>query len=454
MLISCFPFFLHGKERASCTVDVTRFPQIRLELSEYNTDASFYKVKENGKELDFTLLPNDKKRMVFFLFESSEVTHRKPGKLIEEIVEEITSLSSDLYQNAEFAYGYYNRSSKNNKALHLLSDSYTSFDSIPINDIRGISSQTRVVSKWTDMLKATYECIDWIGLKRDSFASKQLIIIGTGKSLSESPIKHKECIERAKQMGIQIQTIGLPSEDRYAFDNFTLLVQKDTARSVLAMNRNEVKAAIRKYLSVNNVNIIEYTSDYPTDGKLHTTEVSVGSKTITINFRAPMNESFLNKYLYLLIGLIILFILSIVFFIIRRRKKIQIQQKDCDINTPITSSDQSVTEAKIEIQQPTRSRTQITVRPTSLTIQNGGKTETIGIIEGVSSFGRDTNNNIIIQNDTVSGKHFMLEYNGIDCIITNLSKTNGTLVNGIRQIKAVVYSGDVLKIGEVSINLN
>lgn len=375
----------------------------------------------------------------------------------------ITQFCKNPQSDAEYAFGFYNRSDKKNNALNLISNKFQSISNKDIESINALLHQSQVASKWTDLYKATYECLDWINKQGGNFSSKQIIIIGTGKALSESPIKHQECIKRAKDLQIQISAIGLKSDDRYAFDNFNLLVEKNPEAFINAENSNVIDAAINKYIENNNYNNYAVSFDTKTskDGKKHDVKINVKGKEFTQSYVAPKDNSFIGKYLYWLIGILIaIIILIIIILVIKSSKK----KKDAALleamnqNTGMSASELTATSTTInnnteikDINPHKRAATQITTPPSSITIINNGKTENIGIIKGITSFGRNKTNNIVIENDTVSGNHFTLQFNGIDCILTNLSSSNGTIVNGVKQNKTAIYAGDVIKTGNVEI---
>lgn len=466
-LVFSYLLIIKAENPVFSAIDTTKFPSLSIGVrSVEKIEASEISIFENDKKCDFKLKLKSGKKAVFILIESSAVTHNSQSQnAIGRIVAGITQFSKNTLPNTDFAFGYYNRSDKKNNALKLISSKFQPISNQDIEAINILASQTQASSKWTDLYKATYESLDWISKHSDEYVSKQIIIIGTGKALSESPIKHQDCIKRAKDLQIQISTIGLESNDRYAFDNFNLLVEKKPALFINAVNSNVIDAAITKYIE--QLNFKNYTLSYDSkvarDGKKNNVKISIKGKEYTLSFVSPKNNGFLAKYLYWILSVFIICIIAIVFLVISKKKK---KKKEAEIKAAqelaeaerqanfIKEQELAKNTPKTEIKntpQPKRGATQITAPPSSITIINNGKTDTIGIIKGITSFGRNNTNNIVIENDTVSGSHFTLEFTGLDCILSNLSTSNGTTINGVKQNKSAIYAGDIVKAGNVEI---
>jgi hypothetical protein len=466
-LVLSYTLITKAESPVFSSVDTTKFPTLSVGFRSLDKIvASEISIIEDDKKCDFKLDLKTGKRAVFILIESSAVTHSaKSQNAISRIVAGVTQFCKNTQPNTDFSFGYYNRSDAKNSALKLISAKFQPITNQDIEAINRLVGQVQSNSKWTDLYKATYESLDWINKQSEGYASKQIIIIGTGKALSESPIKHQDCIKRAKDLQIQISTIGLKSDDRYAFDNFNLLVEKKPEYFINAENSNVIDAAITKYieqLSYNNY-VISYDTSISKDGEKHDVKITLKGKEYIQNFVSPISNGFLASYLYWIIGSTIICLIAIISYLISKNKK---KKKDAAIKLAnqiadaerqanlIKDQELAKNIPKTEIKMaasPKRGATQITVPPSSITIINNGKTDTIGIIKGITSFGRNNTNNIVIENDTVSGSHFTLEFNGLDCILSNLSTSNGTTVNGVKQNKSAIYAGDIVKVGNVEI---
>jgi hypothetical protein len=77
-------------------------------------------------------------------------------------------------------------------------------------------------------------------------------------------------------------------------------------------------------------------------------------------------------------------------------------------------------------------------------------------IETVSGVGRDLDNEIVLADATVSGRHAVVLRRDGAWWVEDLASTNGTFLNGGRvdpEVPALVRSGDVLQFGAVRLRL-
>jgi hypothetical protein len=77
--------------------------------------------------------------------------------------------------------------------------------------------------------------------------------------------------------------------------------------------------------------------------------------------------------------------------------------------------------------------------------------DTVLPIHGLTTIGRDSSNDIVINDPHVSSQHARLELTGGDLYLIDLNSTNGSYVNG-RKIKGKekIFLGDEIIIGDVS----
>ena len=72
----------------------------------------------------------------------------------------------------------------------------------------------------------------------------------------------------------------------------------------------------------------------------------------------------------------------------------------------------------------------------------------------VMTIGRNPDNDIVINNRTISGRHATLSYEGGFFYITDNNSTNGVFVNDIRIEKNKVHTGDIIRFGAIFAKLN
>lgn len=70
------------------------------------------------------------------------------------------------------------------------------------------------------------------------------------------------------------------------------------------------------------------------------------------------------------------------------------------------------------------------------------------INRGVTSIGRDEDNDIVLTNSSVSGHHAKIRYEDDGYFIYDFASTNGTRVNGRKIYRKRINDGDIIQIGQ------
>jgi len=73
---------------------------------------------------------------------------------------------------------------------------------------------------------------------------------------------------------------------------------------------------------------------------------------------------------------------------------------------------------------------------------------------GITSIGRDENCDIKLDDASVSRVHLEISQEEDKAWMTDLSSTNGTLINGVEVNRRELQAGDVLRVGDISMRLN
>lgn len=79
-----------------------------------------------------------------------------------------------------------------------------------------------------------------------------------------------------------------------------------------------------------------------------------------------------------------------------------------------------------------------------------GSDQKIILTKTVSTVGRDPENDIVINDESVSGHHAEIRLEDGRHILKDLGSTNGLRVNGERAMESVLNDGDLLRFGGVS----
>jgi len=77
--------------------------------------------------------------------------------------------------------------------------------------------------------------------------------------------------------------------------------------------------------------------------------------------------------------------------------------------------------------------------------------KTFELIDGRITVGRSADNNIRIDDKTVSGHHCILTMEGQDYVLKDLNSTNGSRVNGRRVVEIRLANGDNIRLGDVDL---
>jgi hypothetical protein len=88
--------------------------------------------------------------------------------------------------------------------------------------------------------------------------------------------------------------------------------------------------------------------------------------------------------------------------------------------------------------------------------QSGRPPGTSFTVETVTALGRDLDNQVVLVEPTISGRHAVVNQREGAWWIEDLRSTNGTYVNGTRlapESPAILRSGDVLQLGTVRLRL-
>lgn len=76
------------------------------------------------------------------------------------------------------------------------------------------------------------------------------------------------------------------------------------------------------------------------------------------------------------------------------------------------------------------------------------------IIKPITHIGRESDNDLVLSSFRVSRHHAQIEFNGVGFEITDLNSTNKVIVNGEAVERAVLRSGDLIKLGDVNLTFS
>ncbi len=91
----------------------------------------------------------------------------------------------------------------------------------------------------------------------------------------------------------------------------------------------------------------------------------------------------------------------------------------------------------------------------SLRVESGFYAGLVWPLERASTvIGRGRNSDLVLNEATISRAHALLSYEGPRLYVQDLGSTNGTLVNGVREDRALLSDGDELRMGRLVLTVS
>jgi pSer/pThr/pTyr-binding forkhead associated (FHA) protein len=327
-----------------------------------------------------------------------------------------------------------------------------------------------------DVYKAIYEALDYISEKQNLPGNKQLIVLSAAINNSRSPIKADDCIEKAQRLKIPLYTITYKTGNRYAPDNFVRLSDRTNGETTLAKTLDEIRTATRDFISLPPAQpatageyVLAFTTSNPQNGRIFQYEVRYKGQRQAATYKAPQAEAgFLANYGLYVFGIVALLAAGMGWFVYQsRQKKIEYetnkfteQEARLRENEAKEVQAQQKAERQVETKSHNKPAAQIPPRDLKKTMISGGGTAPTLMVTAGSfaqnfsldrpqfSLGRATNNDIVIPESTVSGKHATITNEGGNFYITDIGSTNGTFINNQRiQGKHQLKPGDIIRVG-------
>jgi hypothetical protein len=155
----------------------------------------------------------------------------------------------------------------------------------------------------------------------------------------------------------------------------------------------------------------------------------------------------------LLIGIIAFFLLLIIFFIVnliytKRQLMISVKELKSHKVKPIINND-----IGIESFRPTKTYYGTSSVTPFLSVEIDGKKIEYDLNKLITTIGRNAENDIVIDNMTISGNHAEIHIDGGQIYIQDNGSTNGTIVNENKISKVLLKNGDIIRLGKARISL-
>lgn len=355
--------------------------------------------------------------------------------------------------------------------------------------LKDIVEKIQADGNYTELYSGLYKAVKKLADDKEK-EGKIVIVISDGKDESKTKTySDNDVIELAKENGIPVFSIGYTKVDKIYLQALEKISDNTNGRYYYSPSEDDLDKQYKKMNNqIQNIYLIDYVFyNFAGDGNEHThtitvnrnnTTKSVSNKVLIPGGVAPItkSDSLINddsNYLFYFIGggLGLVFLAVIALVVLKKKKKLIPQEplhqpiqsepeKDSPKEKPVEPSN----ERKKEVNEKTIIQGDKTLIATdensfgerTIIMGNAARLEfKIGTIagqsfsvpNGVFKIGRKQDNDLVINDKTVSGYHTEIYFDGTEYIIEDKGSTNGTFVNGVKVSKQRLYSGDTIKIG-------
>jgi hypothetical protein len=335
-----------------------------------------------------------------------------------------------------------------------------------------------------EVYKAIFEALEFAGSKENLPADKRLIVISTAINNNRSPIKADDVIEKANRQGIPVYTVAYKTGNRYAPDNFVRISDRTEGQTTIANTLDGINAAVRGYIDragaqpVSNLNeyVLEFTTNHPANGRVYQYEVRYQGERLAATYVTPEDKgSFLSNF-GTYIFLIVVILAGVFVWLLNRARKtkatydptkqgeeaarLREAEKGQNVGTPGTREQSLQNRPAPPNTVPRKTNLRNTVIADSqssaavLSVTAGDFRQEFSLDKPQLTVGRAPGNDIVIPEQTVSGKHALITSEGGSFYVTDAGSTNGTYVNMIRiSGKQRITPGDTIKMGAAQIKI-
>jgi len=472
LLTASFP--LVAQQFSITNTDPANYPQVVVNVNLDNTEEATqadFKVLENGKELPFTFSKDagatgGGPKAICFLIEASGFTYGKP---LENIKKAVASAIQACGENDVINVCYFSKANADGRSLNTLSAEFSSDKSTLVNEMKSKVVALRDTNPVADVFKSIYDCLDFMNEKKNLPANKVLIVISAAINNNRSPIKAEDCIDKANKFTIPVYTITYKTSNRYAADNFVRISDKTEGKSQSAQSADEISSAISDFVTKVDENAVAPSNGYTLEftstqsNELNNFEVQYKGNKQSGSYTIPEDKiSFWNKFMWWIIigsALFVVFLTLVVWLVMKGKKKKvtaeserlrAIEERNILLQQQINQSRDVKTQ--VGPQDPQKfdlKKTQIGGGGGTplLMVSSGNFSKNFPLNKPQFTLGRNSNNDIVIPETTVSGNHAKLINEGGNWFIVDNNSTNGTFVNGTRINKQRVSPTDVIKLG-------
>ena len=465
--------------------DLVNYPEISFVWNEYNPeikDSTQFEITRGNEKTPFqlqhTLLneTDSKAKTILFLWEdSNHAQHAGQSDYTRTVLRNFLK-DSLLNKQDKFNIAIFDRKGGNDlgTSIHtMLSENFTSDRNQLVEAVQNFKSKYDFFSKQvnSELYMAIEEGIDALQ-KEPSDRIRAIVVFTAGSNQDGYGGRNSIDENRALSLKIPVYVMKYPIKGCEHCSNIDVISSKTYGRT---MTTNDVAIASELLKSCYNQigprhygqdYRILFRSDYPRDGQQHAYVLNVGGKEYPISFTVPafsLKQWIKGHVLWsVIVGIALLLIVVLMALFINRavkRRRIEIQSlqlKQQEIRDETDANRQALEDYRSENSRKEREDKELQFiaamqekkHTPCLQYSVNGKTIVFPINKPETSIGRDADNDLVLQSDSVSRHHAKMIFNGDDFEIHDLGSTNRVIVNGAFVKQKTLDNGAIIGLGE------
>jgi hypothetical protein len=447
-------------------VNTNDYPAIEIFVStetDFKLEKQNTKIFENNISIDFVIdsvdINNENQNNNIFLIFDIQSTNNLIF-LTDEIIQSLNLFESSDMLNIAFVV---NDNSEN--YFKILSSEFSNdfdfFKNAIVND-KIKFSEKKSQNTCTNLLKA----IEFVCKKE--ILSKSLKIIWISDNIFSDNEFVEECIEKSKKNNISVNFILLKSDSNQKAEVENLIAEQTSG--TMLRNADSAFAKTVEYLlnqnSENSGN--NYKITFIVSGKYLVSEMvfEFGGSIIEKSIEKPKNK--IKYFQYFILGILVLTILIISYLLFQSKLKIknlfklnnnqiieELKSKNKELEEKIAryKSNKSFFIPEFKDFNPSLTLFGAGGEIPIIMVKNKEFSKVFDITKPSISIGRNNDNDLIINDFAVSGKHAYINNEGGEFYIIDIDSTNGVFVNDLKITKSKISVNDIIRVGNTYLKI-
>jgi hypothetical protein len=427
---------IYAQELIIRQIDESDYPFITIQVeftSQEEIDFEKVKILELNDTIGFTIdsLPNfDQSKAVCILISSFFLDEPQKVNYVNEFVNKITK----AMKVGDLLNILITRNGKNgNTCIYPVSSDFSKdYQSIAQN-LRHYGQAKEYPGLVPFKACSVEGAIDYISAKNNLPPKKMLLVMAQDLNLTE---ELKQMLnEKSSNFGIHLNWLRTANTITAGNENLPQLsadlsLQIDT---LFSTKPNQIFKCDKTF---------QLTFRTKQTASLNQFELRYKTQRLRSTFTGPVDQGFYTQNPSLII-IFVLFFLVVVYLAYNqikvKRMLSNILIRQTSLPEPDKTNGQNTENSPPRIADP------------YLIIENEGQLSRFNLTKTIHTIGRSEENDAVIDNLTISGKHSTISLeNGVYFIQDNLS-TNGTIVNDLKISKIAIKNGDIIRLGKVRV---